>query len=391
MTGNLRGASNQKQADAEKLLTILQAFAKGADVDASELPTEVKRLLADAQKHKVKSVVMHFLLQQSISDDTKESLRCQLRQLSLQKLRQLHYFLRLSKKLEDAGLDFIWLKGPVLSQQLYGVPLYRDFGDLDCWVRESDFPTAIDVIQLQGFENVPNDHKNHHHITFFHPVYKVVIELHNALGPWYFRDFRTSELFWNLCESHVVENQNVPVLSNESQLIYLCHHGNRHRWYCLQWVLDVAVFVNTIPIKWDELIQLARDIKQLQSLLLGLAVAHHLFQVTLPSQILTLIEAQPRVKSLTKSIAKQYDSEDVLRDKRTHLRIHFFILENLRDRITFWVSFILTNLFSTNIKDRPVQLPRYLAWLYFPMRLVRLIYVYGIYVAIQNWAREGQK
>ena len=57
----------------------------------------------------------------------------------------------LAAAFEEAGVEFVALKGPVLAHLAYPDPTWRSYGDLDVLVRTADWSEACQVLEEGGF------------------------------------------------------------------------------------------------------------------------------------------------------------------------------------------------------------------------------------------------
>ena len=96
----------------------------------------------------------------------------------------------------------LFLKGPTLSQDLYGDVSLRTSNDLDILISIKDIYIAEKILIAEGFEKddyietVLNDWKwRHHHITFIHPQKRIKVEVHWRLNPGPGREPKFKELW----------------------------------------------------------------------------------------------------------------------------------------------------------------------------------------------------
>jgi hypothetical protein len=57
----------------------------------------------------------------------------------------------LAGSFEEAGVELVALKGPVLAHLAYPDPTWRSYGDLDLLVRTEEWPAACAVLEAEGF------------------------------------------------------------------------------------------------------------------------------------------------------------------------------------------------------------------------------------------------
>ncbi len=150
----------------------------------------------------------------------------------------------------QAGVDALFLKGPVLSQRLYDRPDVRGEGDVDVLVRPDHMERARLVLSAQGAvaeaEVATGLHRFVHHEDRYRDAGTgVLIEVHHRLSanpyalPW---DF---EALWRE-RSHVrIAGEALAVLSTGHEALFLIVHAAGHGWQRLRWLADVAVLLRT--------------------------------------------------------------------------------------------------------------------------------------------------
>ena len=79
--------------------------------------------------------------------------------------------------------------------------------------------------------------------------------------------------------------RDVPGLSPETLMLFLCVHGAKHLWSRLQWLGDVARLARKQP-DWACIWELANEAGCARPVLLGLLLAHELLEAPVPEEIL---------------------------------------------------------------------------------------------------------
>ena len=173
-------------------------------------------------------------------------------------------FIKITDALTSEGIEFVPLKGPVLSYRLYGDATFREYYDLDLLADLPSVLRAKDLLIGLGYEPVgyrlPDTKigqqivfSHVHHILFTHRVYNLRVELH-----W--RLFQTPPVRSGKLDDLVAANlseltlagRSFRVLSAELELLYLIMHGGIHYWRRLKWIVDVNEFLKTIKIDWEK-------------------------------------------------------------------------------------------------------------------------------------------
>ena len=81
------------------------------------------------------------------TDQELRSVRLQRAERHLRTLADLHF---VQEALDEAGIDWLVFKGPVLSEVVYQHPGTRNYGDLDILVRPQDTNAAVDALTIHG-------------------------------------------------------------------------------------------------------------------------------------------------------------------------------------------------------------------------------------------------
>jgi len=188
-------------------------------------------------------------------------------------LAKVAEFVRIGDLLHSHEIDFIPLKGPVLSYRIYGDATVRKYCDLDLLVEPASVLRAKDLLTGIGYEPVrytlPESKMGQkivlshvHHILFTHRLLDLRVELH-----W--RLFQTPPVRFSKLAGLVAGNlseigfsgRSFRVLNNELELLYLVMHGSIHNWRRLKWLLDVHEFLKVYEIDWVRFNALAVELK----------------------------------------------------------------------------------------------------------------------------------
>ena len=211
-------------------------------------------------------------------------------------LEKVGEFIRVTDALREADIEFIPLKGPILSYRLYGDPSVRYFHDLDILIAPTETGHAKTVLENNGYvsaERVWPEDKNrqrrllryHHDIIFIHQVKQIKVELHWRLRHRQGLDDKKADLLikQNLSETEYY-GRSFKVLDSEMELLYLVMHGGSHQWGRLNWLHDVIEFMKTHEINEMKFRRLADDFHAGRFIALCNAVMTEYFPgaVTLP-------------------------------------------------------------------------------------------------------------
>ena len=179
-------------------------------------------------------------------------------------LAKVAEFIKVTDLLWAGGIDFIPLKGPLLSFRLYGDATTRRYGDIDILVDPGDVDKARADLLAAGYkeymftwpESVSGKKKAlryWHHVSFQNPESEVVTELHWKLSNMQWLNFRNADRFVreNLCNVEFC-GKKYQVLNPEAELLYLVIHGGVHRWGMLKWLVDIQRYLEISGIDSGE-------------------------------------------------------------------------------------------------------------------------------------------
>lgn len=224
---------------------------------------------------------------------------------------------RIQKAFDQAGLEWIALKGPVFTARCFGDLARRTSFDLDVMVRPEDAHKAHRLLRevnicpdgkAFSLKKRPFGLTTHEH-KYYSAESGTLIELHVSLADERYRIVPTEQAFRRKT-SFAIEQRSFPVLSPEDTLMHYGLHGFGHRWDRLNHVLNVACIMrmNGIPWDWDYILATARASRKLRPLLWGLALARDLLNVALPSTIAALIEQDKTLVGLCQRTLPNFTS-----------------------------------------------------------------------------------
>ena len=280
-------------------------------------------------------------------------------------------------------MPLIPYKGPVLSCLAFGSLTRRRFDDLDFFVPQEDIAGATALLESAGFApkfeivdvltgpptNVPGQY------PFFREVTRTQLELHTERTlryfpiPLNFNKMSRRLITMDLC------GQTLRTFSIEDTLMMLCVHGAKHLWDRLLWILDVAQLITIRVVDWSLLSQIAAKLQSTRVLLLGLHLAHDLFDAPLPDKILAEIGRNHTVQELAEKVYEQY--ADISASGAGALPRAMFRIRS-RDGLGKGLRHTWRLAICPTESDREkVRLPHWLAPLYMLVRPWRLLKQYG--------------
>lgn len=306
--------------------------------------------------------------------------------------------IKLLELFEANNIPVIPFKGPILAISAYGDISRRDFFDLDILVRKQDFLKAKELLTTQGYQPYSNNSEkeaaylsslkekqqkaylqSHWELHMVDERDRVTIDLHHGMLPKQFSFLFDTEWLWQYAEPKPFANRMVLNLSSEDSVLILCSQGAKDCWQQLNRICDIAQVLSTCgEINWEQVCDRAIKLRMTRILLLGLLLAHELLEVELPKTILQQIQANPLLKSLASQIYTQlfYQTESLLPNQKVNRSFfHLSMIEHPLDKIWYFFEHLIV---PTVADEVLLPLPQFLSFLYYPLRLIRLIRMYGL-------------
>jgi len=283
--------------------------------------------------------------------------------------------------LRKAGIRCIPLKGPVLTAGSYRKMGLRDFDDLDLLVAPADVTRTVDVLAKLGYAgwDIPQrwlatqlSTESEHQLIC--QERNVTLDLHWAVGRKYFTIPSDFEKLWARTTRTKLIGSDVPDLSSEDMILFLCYHGGKHLFSRLTWVCDIAAAIGAHPnLDWDVLLARAKQMGARRLLLLGLGLAQGLLQTILPIRVQQLIRDESALQPLTdmvlRGIFRETDSISKMKLQVETCRFHVRSRERTFDKLRYlvWAA-------QPNARDwLDSRLPPSLSFLLVLTRPIRLI------------------
>lgn len=283
------------------------------------------------------------------------------------------------------GIQAIPYKGPVLAAQAYGDVTLREFEDLDIVLRQRDMAKANKIVTAFGYRPkypwilsadaaaslVPGEY------NYRDEPRRMMVELHTERT---LRHFPLPPDLDDLASRLVpvsVGGHDLLTFAPEDMLVLLCIHGSKDFWERLSWIADVAEFVQANPqLDWDQCLRRAQAWRAQRMLIVGLALAIRLFNLSLPSEILSRVRAD----SVADCVASQVERRLLARQRRDLGGVGRFNFRRhmLEDTLAGWSYSLRLATVPSEDDWSMVRLPNLLAPLYIALRPLRLLRKYGV-------------
>lgn len=257
----------QASGEFRCLVELLRAGASGGKGRAADLVSgpldwrELERLLVE---HKVLLPAWRELQglggEQGIPFEARQRLATVFRGQVLRQLKLAAGLVEVVQAFDAAGLPYLALKGPALSQSLFADPAARHAGDLDLLIGRESFDAAVSALRALGYrlESDPVEARAErgaerwslsHHSHYVRGDQQV--ELHWRLSDLDFLYPVSFERLYQRRQQVGVGGHAIDMLGEADLVPYLTLHGTAHCWNRAKWIYDLAVIRATRPELWE--------------------------------------------------------------------------------------------------------------------------------------------
>ncbi|TWD98923.1 putative nucleotidyltransferase-like protein [Neobacillus bataviensis] len=280
----------------------------------------------------------------------------------------------LAKLFNINGIKAIFLKGPMLGNEIYGDMSLRTCGDLDLLIPIDDLEKMHNLLELKGYikddyiQTVLEDWKwRHHHVTYYHSCNNMKIEIHWRLHPGPGKEPLFNEL-WERKRELKFSNNPIYMLGREDLFLFLVSHGARHGWSRLRWLNDICGMIEQ-GIDWQKIDTLLKNHNNFHVVGQCIILSSQLLDVAETKETHRYINNQ-KSKSLAQDaifyIKKMINLHNDMLPKDVYLyhRKHLYTLMSRQQKVLY----ILSYLYPYHIDVVTLPLPKKLHSLYFLLR-----------------------
>ena len=241
------------------------------------------RLSQLASAHAVIPALYVALRDTSVPESFSQELGSQFDASARQSLSQTSHIIQLVSLLQENGIPVISLKGPPLSQYLYGSLGMRSSGDIDLLVKPEDVVRVCVLLNASAYRTASTLHWNadsaylrprEKEISFVDATGTLSVDIHWRIAPSWFASPLEGIDVWKSLVNLKIGNRQVPTLAPEHLLLFLSSHAAKHAFERLGWICDVARFLMITPnLDWDIIRSYAVRTRTDRQLLLGIRLA----------------------------------------------------------------------------------------------------------------------
>lgn len=281
---------------------------------------------------------------------------------------------QLAKVFSSKGIEAIFLKGPMLGNEIYGDVSLRTCGDLDLLIPIEDLDIMHKLLESNGYlkddyiQSVLEDWKwRHHHVTYHHPLKDIKVEIHWRLHPGPGKEPNFNEL-WKRKRKSLLSNSPIYFLGREDLFLFLVSHGARHGWSRLRWLIDIHRMIGQ-GMDWQEIDALVKKHNNFHVIGQSIILSSQLLNAQVTNEMQKFITknrskllAQGAIFYIRKMI--NLHNEPLPKDVSIYHGRHLFSLMPRKQKILF----ILSYLYPYHIDTVTLPLPKELHFLYFILR-----------------------
>lgn len=209
-----------------------------------------------------------------------------------QSIRFLHVrqlLLQIATAFVKHQITFVVLKGQPLNQLLYENRCMRHSGDIDLLVDPDHVIRAHRCLISEEFLLLPgHDPEENYsnpsflsHYLYRDNKYQIRLELHRQIT-----EVSTMSLYpdpTRNIQSVFISGVLLPIFDHETNFVYLCLHAAKHNWNRLQWLLDLAVYTQKIPLDWKKIQNIANRYHMTRAVLEAHVLLKDEFEIVIPA------------------------------------------------------------------------------------------------------------
>jgi putative nucleotidyltransferase-like protein len=374
------GAKFPVSGEGEFLVAAVRRFFHPEDPPPDPSTIDWRELIRLSSDHAVTPMLYRALGSVAMPPDAAASFRSAFEQNTHWNLALSAELCRLAELFKEHEIAFVPLKGPALSEQLYGDLAMRCSGDLDWLVHQRDVLRVHNVLAARGYRVTSSLHwpcdsallRCREAELSLVDEHSLSIDLHWQILPGYFPSAFDYEEVWQSLVSTEFCGRKIPLLCPEHLIHLLCAHGAKHAFERLGWICDVASCLKAFPdLRWAEVLAASTRAGTMRELLLGLKLAEDLFGIPLPA----ILPSDPAVEKLVRIVKNRVLAAAPIPIPESEL-IPFCLglFESRRHRIRY----LLGHFSPSEAEYQVLQLPPALYFLYYFFRPIRLIARYAV-------------
>jgi hypothetical protein len=374
------------QAEVELLALCASTLLSGERATslrtALALPHDWEAFERWAEYHSMIPAVAHVLAEyggEFVPREVMDELRRRWMLIAANNLARVQDWRHAMQALETAGIPAISLKGPALALLVYQNVALRQFMDLDLLIRPVDVPKACAALTCNGYRldsPLANNWDGRlmwsgdRELKFVQDGNGAVLDVHWGVLPPNCPFQMPVDLLFDFARKEHQNGTSFLSFSREHLFVFLCAHGAKHCWRSLQWLCDLAGYVNRFQdLDWESCIRQAITMHCELVVAHSLLLAQQVLGLTLPEAIDSFVREDSKANmAAAKAIRFLMNPADM--GAYDALDYYLSFTRNWREKLHCTAR----QIFVPNAADwERVRLPHYLSFIYYVIRPLRLV------------------
>ncbi|MCJ7603806.1 MAG: nucleotidyltransferase family protein [Desulfobulbaceae bacterium] len=289
----------------------------------------------------------------------------------------------------ENSIQALPFKGPVLTLAAYGSLALRNFLDLDILIAKRDLAKAATLLQEAGYRprldldgaQFSAFAATEDNFSFMSEDGLVTVELHWELSGRYLPRPLDFEKLRPYLEAFSFKGAEMLTLCPEVLLVYLCVHGAKHKWDCLDLICCISELMKKHPqLDWELIFSFAAEIGAVRMVRVGLLLARDVLGTTVPRResVIKLRDEDRQAERLAAEVAAGIFVDDGTDcHSLASSRFAFWHLQ-CRDRWVDGCGYLLRLFLTPTVAEwQWLRLPAGLSFLYYFLRPFRLLVEFG--------------
>ncbi|HTY56221.1 MAG TPA: nucleotidyltransferase family protein [Candidatus Binataceae bacterium] len=303
-----------------------------------------------------------------VPDQARNQLETVIREVAATNAFAARGLIELLRLFDQAGIPAIPLKGMALAESLYGDLTLRVSDDIDILIPRASAGRAIELIATLGYRAESAQWSIGRLLTSFieYPfvregsAYAHDLDLHWGVLWWRPLDKGAVEDLWMEARSTTVLGVRAYAMSPEWEFLFLAAHAARDAWLGLKWLADIQQACARGGIDWDRVWEKAERFEWQEVLELTASVCNY------------LVGPPPFAKGPVREIPSWLKPYIQMQHPPARVIpiVHLHLLRHNSERLRYVLHGLLI---PTSTDWEFLPLPAYLRFLYYPVRVFRLL------------------
>ena len=369
------GAKPRVSRECEFLLAAVRRFFHPDDPPLDPGGIDWSKLMRLSVSHAVTPMLYRALRSLPIPKPAADNFRSAFERNTQWNLMLSAELCALAELFQQHKIAFVPLKGPSLSQQLYGDLSMRASSDLDWLVHRRDLLRVRDLLIARGYRVASPIHwpcdsaflrDREAEVSLADESRSLNVDLHWRIMPGYFASAFDHQDVWDSLVPIDLGGRTIPGLCPEHLILLLCVHGAKHAFERLGWICDIASCLVAFPnLRWPEVLAASARAGTMRELLLGLKIAEDLLGVSIPASL----PEDPAVEKLVLLVRKRVMEAAPPISESELIPFCLRLFESPRNR----ARYLLGHFAPSRAEYQILPLPPSLYFLYYFFRPLRLI------------------